>query len=367
MAAAETAIHDAIDAGSIPGAVLMVGRSSGVEWARAFGNRSVQPAPLPMELDTIFDLASLTKPLATAASIMLLAERGLIDVDASVQQYLPAFGANGKAAVTVAQLLLHLSGLPPFNSDADYDAGRERALEVIYQMGLDAPAGSAFVYSDLGHIVLGELVAAVSGRSLSAFAAAELFAPLRMLETGFCPAAELCARAAPTEQRDGRWLQGQVHDPRAAKMGGVAGHAGLFGSAADVSRFVRMLLRGGELDGVRVFAPATVERMLHPLALPGGVPGGTRCLLLDVDTSFSACRGDRFAAGRSAGHTGFTGTMLWLDADKSADAFVVLLTNAAHPAGPDRDALRRLRSAVATAAAETMLGPLPAKGAAEEE
>jgi uncharacterized protein YbbC (DUF1343 family) len=335
-------IEDAIRSGEVPGAVLVIGRGDGVVYEKAYGRRAVEPTPEPMTLDTVFDLASLTKPLATATSVLLLAERGKVDLRAPVARYLSGYAAGGKEGVTVEQLLLHTSGAIADNALRDYDGGAAAAMEKVFGLKPTAAPGGRFVYSDVGYIVLGELVKAVDGRPLDRFAAEEIYAPLGTADLSFRPPEDRMARYAPTEQRNGRWMRGEVHDPRAFALGGVAGHAGLFGTGADVARYCRMILRGGEVGGRRV--------------LRANTGGNLRSRAFDCDTGYSvAPRGARFARGSTFGHTGFTGTMFWLD--PANDAFVVLLTNAVHPAG--KGSVRRLRYAVSTLAAEGLLGPAP--------
>lgn len=347
----DRAVEEAIAKGDVPGAVLIVGRKDGIAYRRAYGQRSLKPAAEAMTEDTIFDLASLTKPIACATSVMLLAERGKIDLEAKASQYLPAFTGRGKENIAVRQLLLHTSGLIADNALSDYSQSPEDAIERINNLGLAAPPGSRFIYSDVGYIVLAELVQAVDGRRLDAFAREEVFTPAGMKETSFLPPEASHARSAPTETRDNKPMRGQVHDPRAHALGGVAGHAGLFGTADDVARYCQMILSGGESNGRPVLAAETVERMTRPQPLPSA--SGWRSYGFDIDTGYSvAPRGERFARGSTFGHTGFTGTMFWIDPHN--DAFVVLLTNRVHPDGKGSD--RALRKRVSTIAAEMLLG-----------
>jgi uncharacterized protein YbbC (DUF1343 family)/CubicO group peptidase (beta-lactamase class C family) len=381
LAEADQAIQKTIDAGDIPGAVLIVGRGDRtggqVLYHRAFGKRALQPEPKPMTLDTIFDLASLSKSVGCASSVMVLVEQGKIKPQEKVATYLPEFGKNGKEAITVAHLLLHQGGLIPDNSIKDYDAGPAAAWEKICDLKVQTPPGTAFKYTDVGFITLGKLVEKVSGQPLDQFAAEHVFGPAGMADTGYHPtagnpsvngptagawAAKLAERAAPTEKRDGRWMIGNVHDPRAFALGGVAGHAGVFSTAADVGRFCRMLLNGGTIDGRQVLKPATVAEMTQPRPLAvekvGRREGGpaVRTYGFDVDTGYSSPRGERFDRGTTFGHTGFTGTSLWVDPVN--DCYVVLLTNSVHPDGKGHATpLRRL---VGTIAAEALLGPAPA-------
>lgn len=358
----DRAIDEAIARGDVPGAVLVIGRSDGMLYRKAYGNRAVRPEAVPMTVDTVFDLASLTKPIACATSVMLLVERGKLKLDEPVGTYLPAFANNGKEPITVAQLLLHHSGLIADNHLRDYGDGPAKAIERVNALRPTTQPGTKFIYSDVGYIVLAELVKKVDGRALDVFAREELFRPLGMNDAGYMPPDALRMRSAPTENREGRWMVGEVHDPRAYALGGVAGHAGLFATGDDVARWCRMILRRGELDGRRVLADATVRDMTTPRPLPD--KSGNRGYGFDIDTGFSpAPRGERFSRGTTFGHTGFTGTMLWIDPEN--DAFVVLLTNAVHPEGKGK--ATPLRRRVSTLAAEALLGPRKIEDAVAQE
>ncbi|HEY7089646.1 MAG TPA: exo-beta-N-acetylmuramidase NamZ domain-containing protein [Tepidisphaeraceae bacterium] len=349
---ADALIDAAIAAKNCPGAVLLVGRKAGVVYQRAYGNRAVEPAVEAMTTETVFDLASLTKPVATATSVLILIDRGKVDPTKTVATYLPEFGRNGKEVITVEQLLLHRGGLIPDNDEKDYADGPEKAWERICELKPIYKPGERFAYSDLSFIVLGKLVERVDGRTLDRFAAEEIFAPLGMTDTGFKPAEALRARCAPTERRNGQWIRGEVHDPRSYRMGGVAGHAGLFSTAADLARFCRMILNGGELDGKRILSAKAIEMIQTPRKLPGGA---TRSYGYDVRTGYSQPLGHRFPPYKSFGHTGFTGTAFWID--PADDAFFILLTNSVHPDGKGK--VLGLRRVVSTAVATALLGPAP--------
>jgi uncharacterized protein YbbC (DUF1343 family) len=358
----EPAVLDAIEKKQLPGAVVVVVRQGTIAYRQAFGQRAKEPASEPMTSDTIFDLASLTKPIATATAIMLLAEAGKLRVSDSVAQHRPRFGQNGKDKLTIEQLLLHTSGLIADNPLGDYADGREKALEHIDALKLVAEPGAKFIYSDVNFIVLGELVHQLSGEPLDHFIQKRLFEPLGMNDTGFRPHAALKPRIAPTELRDERWLRGEVHDPRAAKLGGVAGHAGLFGTADDLARFVQMLLNEGELNGKRILKPETVRLMTQARR----IPGGQRAYGWDVQTSYSGNRGEYFPIGKSYGHTGFTGTSLWID--PTSQTAVIFLSNRVHPDGKGN--VTRLRGQVATLVAEAMAmtpSPRPSPPSGERE
>jgi CubicO group peptidase (beta-lactamase class C family) len=331
----DSAVEDAIRAGEIPGAVVAVVHADKVVYRKAFGKRSLKPDEVAMTADSVFDLASLTKPIATGTSVMILIQQGKMKPGDPVGKYWPEFSANGKENVTVEHLLLHTSGLTADNALADYTEGRAKALQKIAALKLQNPPGARFRYSDVGFIVLGELVERVGGMPLDGFARRHVFDPLKMTVTGFTPGGALNKRIAPTASRRGKIILGEVHDPRAFEMGGVAGHAGLFSSADDLTRYCRMLLRGGELDGVRVLDAPTVKFFTEPHIVPTSARGregkGLRSFGWDVDTSYSAPRGELFRKGKGYGHTGFTGTSVWID--PPSDTAVILLTNRVHPDG----------------------------------
>jgi serine-type D-Ala-D-Ala carboxypeptidase len=350
FSAVDRAIDEAIQQGKAPGAVLLVGRGDQIVYERAYGNQAVAPVTQAMTLDTVFDLASLTKPVATATSVMMLVDRGKIDLAAPVGRYLPEFANRGKQTITVEMLLRHWGGLVPDNPMADYAGTEAEAIQKIMQLKPRTEPGTTFAYTDVGFIVLGELVRRVDGRPLDQFAREEIFTPLSMTRTTFEPPADWRDAIAPTEQREGRWMVGEVHDPRAYALGGVAGHAGLFGPAHDLARWCRMLNNEGEIDGVRVLSKQAVARMLTPRALPDGT--GARGLGVDMNSSFATCRGERFDPDTTFGHTGWTGTMLW--SDPVNDVFVILLTNRVHPDG--KGDVKALRSTVATLVGNALLG-----------
>ncbi len=296
-----------------------------------------------MTVDTVFDLASLTKPIVTTTAVMQLVERGQVGLDDPVARYLPEFGRNGKQAITVRQLLTHFSGLRP---DLDLNhpwQGRDEALRRVWEEKPAHPPGERFVYGDINFIVLGLLVERVSGTSLDRYAEASILRRLGMTHTGFLPSADWKPRIAPTERDErGQMLRGVVHDPTARRMGGVAGHAGLFGTADDVARFAQAILNGGS----GVLRPETAALMTCPQQPTGA--GVLRGLGWDIDSPYSSPRGDFFPIG-SFGHTGFTGTSLWID--PASRSYIVLLTNVVHPkSGKSAKSLRHaVGSAVATA------------------
>ncbi|MBL8889520.1 MAG: DUF1343 domain-containing protein [Planctomycetaceae bacterium] len=322
-------VSEAIGEQKMPGCVVCFGRRDHVAFLRAYGQRQVQPQPEPMTVDTVFDLASLTKPIATATSVMQLCERGQLRLGQKVAEILPEFGINGKEAITIEQLLTHQSGLIPDNALADYEHGPEESWRRICQLGLAAPVGQEFKYSDVNFIVLGEIVRRITGLDLGTYTRQSLFGPLGMHETGFLPQPELFPRMAPTEQRAGQWIRGQVHDPRAFLLGGVAGHAGLFSTASDLSIYARTMLqmgKGATLNPKTILSAAAVQRMTRRYP----VSSGWRGLGWDKQTGYSTNKGD-LLSDAAYGHGGFTGTVLWIDPQQ--DLFFIFLSNRVHPNG----------------------------------
>ncbi len=335
MAAMDALIAEAIVAEKLPGCVVCVGRQGKIAWLKAYGNKRLEPTLEAMTTDTVFDLASLTKPIATATSIMKLMELGQLRLDQKVVDWLPEFGLHGKEEIRLTHLLVHQSGLIPDNALADYEHGPEVAWQRICELKLVAAVGAEFKYSDVNFIVLAKLVEKISGRHVHAFSHDEIFAPLGMSETGFVPAEALRKRAAPTEQRAGKWMQGEVHDPRAYLLNGIAGHAGLFSTAEDLAVYSQMLLNDGkrpliaglpEGNSTHILAPATVQAMTAPIPVSSGIRG----LGWDKQTGYSSNKGDRLS-DRAFGHGGFTGTVLWIDPE--LDLFVIFLSNRLHPKG----------------------------------
>ncbi|HAN99014.1 MAG TPA: esterase [Planctomycetaceae bacterium] len=334
-------IRDRIGEGELSGCVLLVGDSRGPLMHEAFGFAALEPRPVPATLDTLFDLASLTKPLATAMSIMLLVEQRAIELASPAARHLADFGQAGKETVTIEQLLTHVSGLTADNALSDYLEGPEVAWDRIDALPLLDPPGARFRYSDVGFLVLGRIVEQVSGVRLDRFAAERFYEPLGMIDTGFVPDAERRRRAITTEQRDGNWIRGDVHDPRAHALGGVAGHAGLFATARDLARMAEALLGGGLREGVRVLAPETVALMTADRTVPGEQ---IRSLGWDKRSGFSSNRGESFT-DRAFGHGGFTGTSFWVD--PGCDRYVIFLGNRLHPDG--RGNVNRLAGRIGTA------------------
>ena len=346
LAELDLAIANALAAQRCPGGVLWVERD-GVAYHGAYGQRAVVPALEPMTEDTLFDAASLTKVIAGTPALMLLVERGQVDLDAPVARYIPEFTGGGKESVTVKQLLTHTSGLrPDIGLKPDW-SGNEACIRLCCAEKLTSQPGEKIVYSDTGLILAGEIVRRVSGKTLDVFVQENLYRPLRMTDTGFNPPKAKLPRIAPTEIENGVPVRGVVHDPRARRTGGVAGHAGLFVTASDLARFARMMLNLGELDGVRVFKPETV-RLMTRVQTPPGV-NGRRGLGWDMDTGYSGPRGKWFPLG-SYGHTGWTGTSIWID--PFSRTFVIFLSNRNHPT-EDGNVIP-LRAQLGTLAAEAV-------------
>jgi len=377
----DTAIAQAIVDKKLPGGVLWLEKMHGKESVKHFGHRALVPAAEPMSEDTIFDAASLTKVIAATPAIMRLIEQGKVGLDDRVVKFIPEFGRLGKEVITVRQLLTHTSGLRPDVSLKPDWNGYDAAIRLACEEKLSAPPGTKIIYSDTGLYLVGEIVRRVSGLPLDQFAQREVFSPLGMKDTGFNPLAESAAvvgqassprtpgteergqdarsgrlearptsklaRIAPTEVENGEPVRGVVHDPRARRMGGVAGHAGLFTTANDLALFARMMLNEGSLGSTRVFKPETV-RLWTSVQTPSTV-AGRRGLGWDIDTSYSGPRGKHFPIG-SYGHTGWTGTSIWID--PFSKTFLIFLSNRNHPT--EAGSVIALRSKLGTLAAEAV-------------
>jgi SSS family transporter len=338
-------VEGGIAAKKFPGAVVIAGHNGKIIFHKAYGNSSLIPAPEPMTEDTIFDLASLTKVLATAPAIMQLYEQGRFQLNDPVAQYLPQFAANGKQDITIRQLLTHYSGLPPDVSLDDPWEGKEEGLRRAFSATPVTAPGVQFRYSDINFIVLGALVEKLSGLTLDQYQQRYLAQPLGVEHMRFLPPESWRSRIAPTQYDHGVMLHGIVHDPTSRRMGGVAGHAGLFSTAGDVAIYAQNLL--DRLAGRPSHFPLqqlTLEKMTTPAQPATGT--ALRGLGWDIDSPFSSNRGELFPVG-SFGHTGFTGTSLWMD--PTSDTYVVFMSNAVYPNGPT--GINAIRGAVATAIA----------------
>jgi uncharacterized protein YbbC (DUF1343 family)/CubicO group peptidase (beta-lactamase class C family) len=358
----------------LPGAVVLVGHKGKIVFRKAYGNRALVPAVEKMTVDTIFDVASLTKPIATATSVMILIEQGRLRLNDTVGRFIPEIQDENAKRVTIQQLLTHVSGYQPDFDLREKWTGREGMLQALYKEKLRSAPGTRFVYSDIGFIVLAEIVYRVIDKDEKErlnwsdwILSKNLFVPLKMDNSHIHKISVKRAdfeflKIAPTENirgqqsylggqfdgKDGdRILRGDVHDPTAYRMDGIAGHAGLFSNADDLARYCQMLLNGGELGGKRILSAQTVARMTAPVVV--SEDGATRGLGWDMNTSFSSNRGDLFPLG-SFGHTGFTGTSVWID--RVSQTFVVFLSNRVHPDG--KGDVTPLRSRVATVVASAV-------------
>lgn len=366
-AGVKSVMEEAIANADIPGGVVCIIRGSETLLLEAYGNRSLIPTTAPATLDTIYDLASLTKSLATGCAIMKLVEDGKVRLIDPINKYLPEWkNPEGRTfekeldheTITVRHLLTHTAGLQPFiRYDALFEPGkdaRQKIIDDIIQRDLEAPIGSRFIYSDLGFILLGEIVERVSGQSLSDYCKENLYDPLGLQDTMFCPDDSLLPRIAPTEVYPAKApneaptvIHGEVHDENARLQLGVSGHAGLFSTASDVATFCRMLLNGGASPHTanRIFSPVTVETMTQvDKNIRNGDHG--RGLGWDVSSPYTGQKGDLFTSGY--GHTGFTGTSIWIVPEEKIA--IVILTNRVHPNRDGNSAPLRAKIANITAA-----------------
>lgn len=320
----DSILHAAMAEGVSPGATAAVGRHGRIVYMKGVGTTHGAPGYPPVDSTTLFDLASLTKVVATTTAAMMLEEEGRLDLDRTVASYLPQFSDSAKAGITVRMLLTHSGGLEAFARLFETLRGREQYVEAINSRPLQYVPGTDTVYSDWDMILLQLVIESIVGDSLDRFVAERIFQPLGMDDTMFRPSAFLVDRTAATEvdQTRGGLLHGVVHDPNAWALGGVAGHAGLFSSAADLAVFAQMMLNGGWYDGVRILRPETIARWT---ARQG--PYSSRALGWDTPSGQSSS-GRHFSA-RAFGHTGFTGTSMWMDPERGL--FVILLTSRVNP------------------------------------
>ncbi|MDP3150829.1 MAG: glycoside hydrolase family 3 N-terminal domain-containing protein [Ignavibacteria bacterium] len=319
----EKAIHDTV----FPCAVLLIAQDGKVLHKKAFGHFTYEQTSPPMQTNTIFDLASVTKVIATTTATMICYDRGLFKLDDKVAKYLPKFAANGKQNVTIRNLLLHNSGFPPFIRFFLTCKTSDEVIEQIYNTKLDYEPGTETVYSDLGIITLGKIIEKVTKKSLDKFCTDEIFTPLEMTETFFNPMKEFISRCAPTENDDywrHRQLVGEVHDEASAMLGGVAGHAGLFSTADDLSKLLQMLLQKGTYQGKQFIKSSTIELFIKQQA-----KNSTRGLGWDTKDGEGFSSAGNLFSNLSYGHTGYTGTSVWTDPTRKL--FVILLTNRVYP------------------------------------
>lgn len=348
--AIDSIMEQEISDARIPGGVVLVGHNQQVIYRKAFGWRSLEPTRERMTVDTIFDMASLTKCIATTTAVMQLMERGKIRLNDPVAAYLPDFAQNGKSEITIRELMTHYSGLAP---DLDLKhpwQGRAAAYVMVMQQKPQLPPGTRFVYSDINFETLGFLVEKITGMPLNEYASKHIFAPLGMNSTRFLPPASWVPRIAPTQyDENGKMLRGVVHDPTARRMGGVAGHAGLFSTADDMAIFAQELLNGSTiLSRLAIEKMSTPEQAANAASLRG--------LGWDIDSPFATNRGELLPVG-SYGHTGFTGTSLWID--PVTETYIIILTNRVHPNGGH--SIVSLRSRIANAVAQSLELTVPEK------
>jgi CubicO group peptidase (beta-lactamase class C family) len=352
-------IKEAIARKDFPGAVVLVGRKGKTVFRQAYGESQFVPQKRPMDAEMIFDLASITKPVATATSIMILAEQGRISLDEKVKEYVPGFAVyvdeSGKPAedARLWHLLTHTSGLPPYTDAGEVEKiyGRpcptEQLVSYIAQLKKSDPPGKAFHYSCLGYITLAHILKKITAMNIGEFSEKHIFGPLDMKQTFFNPAEKWRERCVSTQVIEGKPLLGTVHDPLARLQGGISGNAGLFSTADDLAIFAQMLLGRGEYKGVRILSPLAVDRMTS--VWPESAFAG-RGLGWDLDSAYSTNSGDLFGPN-SYGHTGYTGTSIWIDPDTST--YVIFLTNRVHP--DDQGAVIAMRSRVANVVAGAII------------
>ena len=341
-------VEESIEQKKIPGAVVLVLNQGKIVYKQAFGNKSLYPSTEPMTTDTIFDLASLTKPIATGTSIFKLVEAGKLRLSDKVKLHLPELTEPAWETITLEHLLTHTSGLPAGNASSDYKEGITQSIKKINNLKLLAPPGERFTYSDIGFIMLGEIVQRTSGRLLDQFSRDEIFLPLGMKETGYNPSETLKPRIAPTQKEKDGMLRGVVHDPRARLLNGIAGHAGLFSTVDDLALYCAMILNP---SNSKVLSHASIRTMTQARA----VPNGWRTFGWDCDTAFSSNRGELFPKGSTFGHTGFTGTSIWFD--PASQTAVIFLSNRVHPEG--KGDATPVRNKVATIVASALDGKPP--------
>jgi CubicO group peptidase (beta-lactamase class C family) len=363
LASVDRILDEAVARRAFPGGVLAVGRDGALVHLRAFGRLSYDAGASEVVPDTIYDLASLTKVVATTTMAMILADEERLDLRKRVSDFLPGFKGAGKERVTVEQLLTHSSGLDwwaPLYKELE---GEQAYVQRIQAMDLVYEPGSKTLYSDLGLILLGEVLERVAGEGIDVFAKKRIFEPLGMKDVLYRPPPAMLPRIAPTENDPwrGRVLRGEVHDENAHALGGVAPHAGLFGTAPALARFAQMILDGGVFEHQRIASRETVERFTRR----AGIAGSTRALGWDTAWDGVGPRSSTPGApgyssagsllsGRSFGHTGFTGTSMWIDPERKL--FVILLTNRVHPTR-ENDAIREVRAAVADAVVRALASP----------
>lgn len=359
LARVDTVIKEAVERKDFPGAVILVVRKGKTVWRKAFGHSQWIPGPAPMDVSKIFDMASITKPVATATSVMILVEQGRLRLWDKVTEYVPDFvpwideeGKGGKDA-RLWHLLTHTSGLPPYTDAEDlrdkygYPITLESLVHHIARLPKTGPPGEDFHYSCLGFITLSYIVKKVTGQTLDEFSRKNIFEPLGMWHTFYTPPDEFLSECVPTQVHDGVPLIGVVHDPLARLLGGISGNAGLFSTADDLAVFAKMMLGHGSYNGIRILSPLAVNRMTEVFRIVGYAGRG---LGWDLESDYATNQGDLFGPN-AFGHTGYTGTSLIIDPD--TETIVVFLTNRVHP--EDKGDIVAIRSCVANIVAGSIL------------
>lgn len=347
FSAIDEAMDEAVNSGEIPGVVVLVGRGDDTLYFRAVGSRRLVPEAAPMMRDTIFDVASLTKPFATTLAVMHLVETGAVRLDEPAGHYLKEFRRKDLDGITIRRLLTHSAGLVAIPTSGSVNGGFPKAAAALARLPFDYPPGHGFQYSDTGFLLLGEVVRRASGLPLDRYLERHIYRPLGLKDTLFNPPSSLRDRLAPTEFHNGRLMLGEVHDPRARAVGGVAGHAGLFSTAGDLARLCRMLVAEGTLEGRRILKPTTVKLMWTRSA----EGNGSRALGWDMTSTFSRTA-SIFFPPEAVGHLGFTGTSVWID--PPSRTYLIVLTNRVHPSGGGGSKIRELRTRVAAATAAVL-------------
>lgn len=343
-------VKTAMDGGDLPGAIVGLWHDGQWVLRESYGYRALDPNQEPMTFDTVFDMASITKPVATATSAMMLVQDGKLDLNARVVDYLPEFTGEGRDELRVWHLMTHSGGLIPDNALSDYQSGIDEAWRRLMKQKISSKPGEKFVYSDVSFLLLGKVVETVSGQSLKEFSQARVFGPLGMKDSGYAPAKELVPRIAPTEKENGVMIRGRVHDPRAALLDGIAGHAGLFSTLDDIALYAQTMLRGGKLPNGQLFMrPDVFHHMTRPYTIETRPDFGpvTRTRGWDHHSGFSY-NGGKELSHAAFGHGGFTGTVLWIDPDQNL--FFVFLSSRLHPDGKGN--VNQLAGKIATLAVQ---------------
>ena len=344
----DSIITAAIADGASPGASIAIGRNGHIAYLRGYGRLDWDPSSAPVDDSSMYDMASLTKVIATTTASMILEESGKLDINRTVASYLPEFDAPDKAQITIRQLLTHQGGMEAYSDLWKTNHGRAEYLRALNLRPLAYAPGTKTIYSDWDMVLMQLVIERLSGTTLDAFVDERVFKPLGMVDSHFNPSHDLLPRIAPTENEAfrGGLIRGVVHDENAWSLGGVSGNAGLFSSARDLARFCQMMLNGGELNGAQILKPATIARWTARQD-----PGSSRALGWDTPSGQSSA--GHYSSPRSFGHTGFTGTSIWVDPEKQL--YIVLLTNRVDPTRKNQKQIP-LRRAVADAVQQAVVG-----------